>query len=313
MAGLIGGLMHWVSEHPDLAGLIVSVVACAESLAVVGLVVPGAAVMLAAGALIGAGGCAVATALVYVASYQLRPTADWDGRVLQAYLALQTPAVERRAAFFTEFLNTKPFAVAVLIVLVAAVATGGVRTAVAAAAIFALALVGFGFKAGLMPLHLWLPDAHAAAPSHVSALLSGVMIKAGIYGLVRVTGFFTAVPPWWGGLLLAIGAVSGVLVAGAHVLRCLRSRCRVRQPSPSPRLPFCSPCGASASVPLASPAAVSRFTPSTGTRRTTCGARQAEPCEYRQRLPTVPQVVSGLCCLFVGAWGEICKSRMSGK
>jgi hydrogenase-4 component B len=84
-------------------------------------------------------------------------------------------------------------------------------TGPAAAAIFALALVGFGFKAGLMPLHLWLPDAHAAAPSHVSALLSGVMIKAGIYGLVRVTGFFTAVPPWWGGLLLAIGAVSGVL------------------------------------------------------------------------------------------------------
>ena len=55
MAGLIGGLMHWVSEHPDLAGLIVSVVACAESLAVVGLAVPGAAVMLTAGALIGAG------------------------------------------------------------------------------------------------------------------------------------------------------------------------------------------------------------------------------------------------------------------
>ena len=54
------------------------------------------------------------------------------------------------------------------------------------AAIFLLALVGFGCKAGMMPLHFWLPDAHANAPSHVSALLSGVVIKMGIYGLVRV-------------------------------------------------------------------------------------------------------------------------------
>ena len=50
-------------------------------------------------------------------------------------------------------------------------------------AIFVLALAGFGLKAGLMPLHVWLPPAHAAAPSHVSALMSGVLIKIGIYGL----------------------------------------------------------------------------------------------------------------------------------
>ncbi len=83
--------------------------------------------------------------------------------------------------------------------------------AAVATAIFLLALFGFGFKAGLMPLHVWLPEAHAAAPSHISAIMSGVMIKAGIYGLVRITGFFDVVPPWWGWPILLSGAVSGVM------------------------------------------------------------------------------------------------------
>lgn len=84
-------------------------------------------------------------------------------------------------------------------------ATGG-----AAAAIFLLGMSGFGLKAGLIPLHIWLPAAHAAAPSHASALLSGVMIKTGIYGLTRLTSFFTEIPFWWGGFLLALGALSAV-------------------------------------------------------------------------------------------------------
>ena len=77
--------------------------------------------------------------------------------------------------------------------------------------IFLLGLFGFGMKAGLMPLHIWLPDAHAAAPSHTSALLSGVMIKTGIYGLVRLTSFFVGIPVWWGWTILIIGTVSGIL------------------------------------------------------------------------------------------------------
>jgi len=80
-----------------------------------------------------------------------------------------------------------------------------------ATAIFILALIGFGLKAGIMPLHVWLPGAHAGAPSHVSAVLSGVMLKMGIYGLVRVTGLLPAPPVWWGGLLLALGALSGIV------------------------------------------------------------------------------------------------------
>ena len=80
-----------------------------------------------------------------------------------------------------------------------------------ASVVFVLAIIGFGTKAGFMPMHVWLPEAHPAAPSPVSALLSGVMIKTGIYGLVRVLTFLGAPPAWWGWTLVAIGAVSGIL------------------------------------------------------------------------------------------------------
>jgi hydrogenase-4 component B len=78
-------------------------------------------------------------------------------------------------------------------------------------AAFLLALVGFGTKAGFWPVHVWLPDAHPAAPSHVSALMSGVMIKMGIYGLLRALTFLGAPPLWWGAALVGIGIVSGVI------------------------------------------------------------------------------------------------------
>ena len=92
-----------------------------------------------------------------------------------------------------------------------------------AVALFLLALAGCGLKAGVMPLHVWLPGAHANAPSHVSALMSGVLIKMGIYGLVRVCSFFPGPPVWWGGLVLGLGVVSGVLgvafAIGQHDLK----------------------------------------------------------------------------------------------
>jgi hydrogenase-4 component B len=74
-----------------------------------------------------------------------------------------------------------------------------------------LALVGFGIKAGVVPVHFWLPGAHAAAPSHVSALLSGVMLKTGIYGLLRVLTLAGAPPAWWGWVVLLLGLASAVL------------------------------------------------------------------------------------------------------
>jgi hydrogenase-4 component B len=77
---------------------------------------------------------------------------------------------------------------------------------------FVLAFLGFGAKAGMIPLHIWLPRAHPAAPSHVSALMSGVMLKLGIYGLLRVgLDLLGGGPAWWGGIILAVGALSAVL------------------------------------------------------------------------------------------------------
>lgn len=78
--------------------------------------------------------------------------------------------------------------------------------------VFVLLLLGFGTKAGAIPLHVWLPRAHPVAPSHVSALMSAVMIKAGIYGIVRFSlDILGPGPEWWGLLVIVIGAVSAVL------------------------------------------------------------------------------------------------------
>lgn len=85
---------------------------------------------------------------------------------------------------------------------------------------FLLALVGFGAKAGLVPLHVWLPEAHPAAPSPVSALLSAVMLKTAIYGMLRVTLDLIGYPLWWWGVVaLAVGlfgALFGVIFAAVQ-------------------------------------------------------------------------------------------------
>lgn len=79
---------------------------------------------------------------------------------------------------------------------------------------FALALVGFGAKAGLVPLHVWLPEAHPAAPSPVSALMSGVMLKTAIYGLIRVSFDLLHAAQWqWGLAALLLGAFTGLFGA----------------------------------------------------------------------------------------------------
>src|SRR6266511_3723280 len=79
-------------------------------------------------------------------------------------------------------------------------------------AAFLLFLFGFGVKAGIVPLHIWLPAAHPVAPSNVSALMSGVIIKTGIYGLTRVLFDFLGTPPlWWGVTVLTVGTISAVL------------------------------------------------------------------------------------------------------
>jgi formate hydrogenlyase subunit 3/multisubunit Na+/H+ antiporter MnhD subunit len=81
------------------------------------------------------------------------------------------------------------------------------------ALVLALALLGAGSKAGLVPLHVWLPLAHPAAPSHVSALMSGVMTKVAVYGFIRIVFDLLGEPVlwWWGGVVLAVGGITAVL------------------------------------------------------------------------------------------------------
>ena len=77
-------------------------------------------------------------------------------------------------------------------------------------ALFALATFGFGVKAGFVPMHVWLPEAHAAAPSHVSALMSGMLIKLGLYGLLRTLTFLQPMA-WWGPALIVLGFAGALL------------------------------------------------------------------------------------------------------
>lgn len=77
--------------------------------------------------------------------------------------------------------------------------------------LFLLALIGFGAKAGIMPLHVWLPEAYPAVPSHVSAVMSGAMTKMGIYGLLRALTFLGTGEVWWAYCLIVAGAVTGFM------------------------------------------------------------------------------------------------------
>jgi formate hydrogenlyase subunit 3/multisubunit Na+/H+ antiporter MnhD subunit len=151
----------------------------------------------------------------------------WEITALAAFFAVTTedrdPAV--REAGFLYLACTRASALALLGVFALLAQTGGsfafaayrgeALSGAAASGAFALALVGFGLKAGIFPLHVWLPSAHAAAPSHVSALLSGVVIKLGIYGLLRFATFFPEAPAGWGLAVLALGAISAVLGVAA--------------------------------------------------------------------------------------------------
>lgn len=150
----------------------------------------------------------------------------WEAMSLLSYLLVvheHQHAAVRRAGYIylvmthvgTAFLVTAFLA---LFVVTGSLDFGSFRAAAPALpsltrdVVFLLALVGFSTKAGVVPLHIWLPQAHPAAPSHVSALMSGVMIKTAIYGLLRLGWTFAGPgPAWWGALVLTLGAVSAVL------------------------------------------------------------------------------------------------------
>ena len=156
----------------------------------------------------------------------------WEAMFIASYFLVTFDAhkEEVRRAGFTYLVASHISVVLILVLLGLLVRETGSRRFSALAAAppppaslanlcFALALAGFGIKAGLWPLHGWLPEAHPAAPSPVSALMSGVMIKMGIYGVLRSLMFLGPPPVSWGVVLLGMGglsALAGVLLALAQ-------------------------------------------------------------------------------------------------
>src|SRR5512133_1429673 len=169
------------------------------------------AVLLAAIAVVVAAGSVIvflgAWEVMAISSYVLIIThhenADVRRSGLIYLIATHTATLALFAMFATWQSGAADWSFRALAVVAPSIGTGATTW------ILLLALVGFGFKAGLVPLHFWLPPAHSAAPSHVSALMSGVVIKTGIYGLLRVLLLLGGVPAWWGWLVLAIGVGSG--------------------------------------------------------------------------------------------------------
>ncbi len=159
----------------------------------------------------------------------------WEIMALAAYFVLttddHTPEVRDAGTLYMICTHTGTLALFALFSLLKGLsgsftfpAAGALAaTAPLAAPLFLVALLGFGFKAGLMPLHIWLPSAHANAPSHVSAIMSGIILKIGIYGLVRTLSFFTGIPLWWGLVVIVLGMVSGIVgvlfALGQHDLK----------------------------------------------------------------------------------------------
>ena len=165
-----------------------------------------------------------AMALVVVAYNAVLFLVAWEVMALSSYflVTLNDGTVEVRNAGKTYLIATH-LGTAFLLVMFLMLGAGqetldfdnfrpsGSAGPVMAGAMFLFAVIGFGAKAGLMPFHVWLPVAHPAAPSPVSALMSGVMVKIGIYGLLRFTVMAGEPAAWWGWVMVGAGLVSGVM------------------------------------------------------------------------------------------------------
>ncbi|RMD80695.1 MAG: hydrogenase 4 subunit B, partial [Gammaproteobacteria bacterium] len=148
----------------------------------------------------------------------------WELMSLASYFLVafhhEQPASRRAAFLYLLMAHLGGLAILLAYGVLAAFGGGFSFEAMRAAAVpagwasvaFALAFFGFGAKAGLLPLHAWLPEAHPAAPSHVSALMSGVMLKVAVYGFVRFTFDLLGQPQWgWGVAVLAVGSLSALM------------------------------------------------------------------------------------------------------
>jgi len=188
------GLGYWPAHHQPSAGRV---------RVFTGLLLGGmAAVVIAAHAML----FLVAWELMAISAFFLIATEDTDADVRGAawlyLIATHTGTLALFALFVVMRAERGTFLLGPL---------GGAAGVVIPSTILFLALLGFGFKAGIVPLHFWLPGAHANAPSHVSALLSGAMLKVGVYGIIRILLFLPDPPLWWGVLLVVLGLTSALV------------------------------------------------------------------------------------------------------
>lgn len=176
---------------------------------------PGAARLAAATAAF-----SLAMAVVVTASNVLLFLAAWEMMSLASYLLVvhDHHAREARDAGFMYIVMTHVGTAFILAALLSMSGRGdpfafdGLRAGAGRTWIFVALLIGFGTKAGLVPLHIWLPRAHPAAPSHASALMSGVMIKTAVYGFIRFgIDVLGPGPASWGLVVLGLGAISAVV------------------------------------------------------------------------------------------------------
>ena len=168
----------------------------------------------------------VASAIVLAAGSVVTFLVAWESMALFSYLVIlrhQEREEVARGAFLFLALSEIGFALIVAAFAILATQTHTLDLATIAAraghigsgwrtAAFLLALIGFGFKAGVVPFHIWLPAAHPVAPADGSAFLSGLVIKLGVYGiaLFSVT-LLRGGPAWWGLVMMGLGALSAVL------------------------------------------------------------------------------------------------------
>ncbi len=166
-----------------------------------------------------------AMTLLFIARHGLVFLVAWELMAVSAFFLVGTehekPEVRRASWVYLACTHTGTLLLTAMVILMAQrmgglswIALPTSTSPMFEGGILFLALVGFGFKAGVLPLHFWLPSAHASAPSHVSAILSAVMLKAGIYGLLRVSSLLPDIPRGVGGTFLALGALTAVYGVG---------------------------------------------------------------------------------------------------
>lgn len=176
---------------------------------------------------------AVAMTLVTLADSMLSFALAWEMMSLSSFVLVlyDYQKSETRNSGYLYFLFTQAGALLIFAAFAVAYGSSGsyafsqlsTLAGEAKTLVFFLALIGFGSKAGIFPLHVWLPHAHPAAPSHISALMSGVMIKMGIYGILRMYFLLGSTEPLFGQVVLVCGMISGVLgvlyALGKHNLK----------------------------------------------------------------------------------------------